>query len=88
MQSPLILACSVGQTEVVDILLAHGADVNICVESEEGFRFTALYHACQLGNIDLAEVLILNGADLSRNVSSFPQSQYCFNLHLRTKNFV
>lgn len=72
--TPLSVACSKGNLEIVKCLLEHGADVNF--ESEEGrvynrrMRFentkrNPLIEACTYGNLDIAYLLINHGSKVS-----------------------
>ena len=47
--------------EVVQYLLAAGADVNV---EAEGYRGTALQAASEIGNLDLVNILLIAGATL------------------------
>ena len=57
----LMLATIEGHTEIVDILIEAGADLNI----QEEHGDTALMKAIYKKNIDIAEMLIDSGADLN-----------------------
>ena len=57
----LMLATIEGHTEIVDILIEAGADLNI----QEEYGDTALMKAIYKKNIDIAEMLIDSGADLN-----------------------
>ncbi|XP_065860533.1 uncharacterized protein [Euphorbia lathyris] len=59
--APLHSAASIGNQEVVDLLLTRGADVNA---KNDGGR-TALHYAASKGWLDVAELLISHGANLN-----------------------
>lgn len=54
--SPLYLACFSEQTEVVKILLEHGADVH---------NSSPLCMMCEIGNSEIVRILLNNGADVN-----------------------
>ena len=57
--TPLIVASTWGQKEVVRLLLEHGADLNL--QDEQGH--TALMTASWAGNVDTSELLLKRGAN-------------------------
>ena len=59
--TPLQRAACDGNREIVEILIAKGADLNLA--NEHGF--TALYQASLKGHKEVVEVLVRKGADLS-----------------------
>lgn len=59
--SPLHRAAQTGNTEAVQVLLVHGASVNLPSKTS----MTPLYYAVQSGNFECASLLIENGADQS-----------------------
>lgn len=57
--TPLIIACNNGETDIVKLLLKYGADPNI----QEYNDFTALMDACSKGYKEIVKILLENGAD-------------------------
>jgi ankyrin repeat protein len=64
--TPLILAASSGQNDLVELLLAHGAAVN--AKGYEGAG--ALYVATVMDQPEIAELLIAHGADVNAGTKS------------------
>ena len=60
-ETPLYLACENSHTELVKLLLEHGADANI--KSEYGY--TPLYRACDKDNTEVVKLLLEHGADVN-----------------------
>ncbi len=58
----LISACGNGSTEVVQLLLEKGADVNRVYKD----RYTPLSAACSAGSIEIVQLLLENGADVNK----------------------
>ena len=58
--SPLIKAAQQGHVQVVDVLIAAGAQLDYARPKDGG---TVLYIACQLGLIDVVRSLLAAGAD-------------------------
>ena len=56
--SPIVLASALGYTNIVRILLDHGAEINLKIEK----GFTPLHHAAVQGNVDTVELLLDRGA--------------------------
>lgn len=61
--TPLGLASFFGQPEVVELLLAHGANVNLA--SQNAMRVAPLHSAVAQRRIDIARQLIAHGADVN-----------------------
>jgi ankyrin repeat protein len=61
--SPLVVAAQMGEAEIVDLLLAHGADVNAV---DANFAGHALNYALLAQKPDIARRLIEAGADLKQ----------------------
>jgi ankyrin repeat protein len=59
-RSPLIMACRNGNTRIVSLLLAYGADI----EGQDTSANTALHHAAAYGWDECVRILIENGAEL------------------------
>jgi uncharacterized protein len=57
--APLHSAMSAGHREIVDLLLARGADVRV----REGGGMTALHEAAGLGSLEYVQLLLKRGAD-------------------------
>jgi ankyrin repeat protein len=60
-QSALVSAASMGNVEIVRLLLRHGADPSITTESDQ----TALMLAAHYGHVEIVNVLIAAGADVN-----------------------
>ena len=58
----LLDACADGSVEVVEMLIKHGADVNIFNEKE---IVTPLMDVCHAGHVNLIEVILQAGAEVS-----------------------
>ncbi|EXB65070.1 26S proteasome non-ATPase regulatory subunit 10 [Morus notabilis] len=73
--APLHSAASIGNSEIVDILLSKGADVNL---KNDGGR-TALHYAASKGWLKIAEILISHRAkiNLKDKASSTGNSELC-----------
>ena len=69
-QTILYDACTGGRTEVVKILLAHGADPNSTSGVKSG-KLTPLIKAVQASNIEIARALIDHGAKISARTVRF-----------------
>lgn len=63
-RTPLILAASSGQVEVLRFLLSFGADPNLGCASKE----TPLYFAALSGNVEIVQILLDHGACDSREI--------------------
>ena len=63
-QSILYDACVGDRTEVVELLLAHGADPNATSGVMSG-KWTPLQKAAKAGNMDIVRTLVAHGADIS-----------------------
>lgn len=57
--TPLTIACRLGNLNVVNVLLKHGADPNVRVYS----TYPPLYYALKENKIDIAKVLLEHGAE-------------------------
>ena len=69
-QSILYDACTGGRTEVVKILLAHGADPNSTSGVKSG-KWTSLIKAVQASNIEIARALVDHGAKILERTIPF-----------------
>lgn len=58
--TPLVSACAGGNTEIVQMLIAHGVDVNV----PAGENFTPLFAATVSGKLEIVKILVDAGADL------------------------
>ena len=56
----MVVASCFGSTEIAELLLARGADVNRCDDS----GWSPLTHAAYRGHTDTVELLLDRGADL------------------------
>lgn len=65
-QTPLLLAAEMGNSEVVQLLLENGAEVDAGA-TDSGY--TPLHHAARRGHIALCELLIRYGADPDRQTA-------------------
>lgn len=61
-KSPLSIACEKNDSNSVELLIKHGADVNICNK----YGYPPLYICCEYGYSNCAELLLLNNADVNR----------------------
>lgn len=59
--TPLVLATYMGQKEIAELLIDHGANIN----AQDAVGNTALMGVCFKGSKELAEMLIVRGADMS-----------------------
>ena len=71
---PLHIAAIWGDTEMIEVFLDAGADIN----SEGENSFTPLHYAIEQDKIDAAKLLIAHGADLHRKESMFGKSAFDF----------
>jgi ankyrin repeat protein len=60
---PVHLAVSLGDTEVVQIIMNNGSDVNL--NQKDGYGNAPIHIAVKLNNIELVEVLLSYGADIN-----------------------
>jgi ankyrin repeat protein len=58
--APIHLATAMGSSDVVQLLLKNGAEVNLAGTDS---CFTSLHYAARLGHVDLCELLVRYGAD-------------------------
>ncbi|WP_148618653.1 ankyrin repeat domain-containing protein [Mariniblastus fucicola] len=58
-EGPLAWAAAMGQRQIVEMLLQHGADVN----EHDRFFGTPLHRAVRVGHTDIVKLLLENGAD-------------------------
>ncbi len=65
--TPLIYAAEDGNIQLINKLIAEGADINETTEN----GWTALMAAVYIGNLDAARVLLANGADIGIVETSF-----------------
>ena len=56
-------AAKAGQKEIIELLIANGADVNVKIEDDLGA--TPLHFVAIAGHNEIAELLIVNGADVN-----------------------
>lgn len=66
----LIISCGHENTEMVELLLSYGADVNItgiqC--GSDNYRRSPLHQACDMGHNDLVRILLKSGADPNKEI--------------------
>ncbi len=72
--TPLMEAASAGHTDIVRLLIAHGADVN--AQSSSGN--TPLMYACAGGHEEVVRVLLEAGANVEERFKFFCYSQKLF----------
>lgn len=60
-KTPLMIACALGNVDMVKMLLEKKANVNVM----DNFKWTALHHACHGGQLDVVKLIIENGADIN-----------------------
>lgn len=64
-QLPLVVACSAGNTEVVDVLLKQGADPNRYLEENWSPMEAAIIGKSEM-RLDVIKMLLANGADVNQ----------------------
>ena len=64
--SPLIIAAELGRIDIVQKLLSHGADANICKKDEHGqiTGQTALHVAAKTGRLAVVDCLLCHGCEV------------------------
>ena len=63
--TPLHMAAEGGHREIVDLLIAKGADINATAGAGDGVGWTPLHEAAEGGHKKVVELLILKGADIN-----------------------
>jgi ankyrin repeat protein len=63
--TPLMRAIGLQNTELVSLLLEHGAAVNFADKNSVGLNQTPLSLACIQGNLDIVKLLLAKGADVN-----------------------
>jgi poly(3-hydroxybutyrate) depolymerase len=63
--TPLHMAAEGGHREIVDLLIAKGADINATAGAGDGVGWTPLHEAAEEGHKKVVELLILKGADIN-----------------------
>ena len=63
--TPLHMAAEGGHREIVDLLIAKGADINATAGWGDGVGWTPLHMAAEEGHKKVVELLILKGADIN-----------------------
>ena len=61
--SPIVLTSALGYAEITELLLRHGADVNLTIQS----GFCPLHHAAAEGNVEVIKLLIGKGANINQS---------------------
>ena len=69
--TPLILAAKLGNVEIADLLLSHGAEINRMTASDE----SALINAVKTNHLDMVKYLVERGADVSLGQVSNPMHE-------------
>ncbi|CAE1289894.1 Ankyrin repeat and EF-hand domain-containing protein 1 [Acanthosepion pharaonis] len=60
-KTPLMIACALGNIEIVKMLLDKKANVNVT----DNFKWTALHHACHGGQLEVVKLLMEHGGDIN-----------------------
>ncbi|MGB4192277.1 MAG: ankyrin repeat domain-containing protein [Rickettsiales bacterium] len=63
----LHIACELGNLEIVELLLAQGADIEE-KETMEELTYTPLHVACDEGHVQVVELLLQKGADIEASI--------------------
>ena len=63
----LHVACDQGHTDIVKLLIKHGADVNQALK-EVDINFTPLHTSTKAGFADIVQILIDNGAEINKKL--------------------
>jgi ankyrin repeat protein len=63
--TPLHMAAEEGHREIVDLLIAKGADINATAGAGAGVGWTPLHEAAEEGHKKVVGLLILKGADIN-----------------------
>jgi len=84
--SPLIVACGANKLDVVELLLARGANI----EKKNRRNFSPLYVACLKGKVGAARLLLDHGADALRQAgnNSTPLHGAAWNGHVAVVNLL
>uniref|UniRef100_A0A0A9W4Q1 Ankyrin-3 n=3 Tax=Lygus hesperus TaxID=30085 RepID=A0A0A9W4Q1_LYGHE len=64
LQTPLQIAVQRGYEEISDLLITHGADINMPCNTVLGGNYTPLHLACSYGHIGIVKRILKRGADL------------------------
>ena len=69
--SPLIIACMCGQYAMAELLLKHGAKVNL----QDSVGWSALMHTIEPGHLAVAQLLLRHGADVDLQSTKWESAQ-------------
>lgn len=61
--APLIKACLIENTDVIELLIKHNVDINKVYTTQRGERISALSYSSLLSSIEIVNILLRNGAD-------------------------
>ncbi|KAF6198752.1 hypothetical protein GE061_006774 [Apolygus lucorum] len=64
LQTPLQIAVQRGYEKISDLLITHGADINMPCNTVLGGNYTPLHLACSYGHLGIVKRLLKRGADL------------------------
>ena len=81
--SPLMIACMYGQYAIAELLLEHGAKVNL----QDSLGWSALMHTIKPGHSALAKLILHNGADVDLQSTKW-ESALSLALHQENREIV
>ena len=74
--SPLMISCMCGQHAMAELLLEHGAKVNL----QDSLGWSALMHTIEPGHLAMAQLLLRHGADVDLQSTKW-ESALSLSLH-------